>query len=236
VCRAVKLSVIIPGYNEQTTILDIMERVHAQAVPQCELEVMVVDDGSTDRTAAIIDSRPDLYARALHLTPNRGKGAAVKAGLEIATGEYVLFQDADLEYDPVEYPKLVMPALKYGADVVMGSRTLAPNCRRVHYFWNKLGNGLVTLAFNALFNTTFSDVYTCYFLFRRSLVDPLSLRTVGFDQQAEILAKCVKHGRVFYEVPIDYHGRSHAEGKKIRTHHVVGILAAMIRERFSRRP
>jgi glycosyltransferase involved in cell wall biosynthesis len=170
----------------------------------------------------------------IRLDKNGGKGAAVRAGLAIATGDFVLFQDADLEYSPSEYAKLVYPAMQYRADVVIGSRTLAPSCRRIHYFWNKLGNGLVTLTFNALFNTTFSDIYSCYLLFRRSLVRPETLRTNGFDQQAEILALCVRRGAIYYEVPIDYHGRTYAEGKQIRTWHVVGVLWATFRGRWSR--
>jgi glycosyltransferase involved in cell wall biosynthesis len=229
----VTLSIILPVYNEAPTILRILELVHTQEVPGMSLEVIVVDDGSTDRTPALLQSRPDFYTRLIRLDKNGGKGAAVRAGLSQATGDFVLFQDADLEYSPSEYPKLVHPALHYGADVVIGSRTLAPSVRRIHYFWNKLGNGLVTLTFNALFNTTFSDIYSCYLLFRRSLVQPERLRTNGFDQQAEILATCVRRGKIYYEVPIDYHGRTYAEGKQIRTWHVAGVLWAIVRGRWS---
>lgn len=228
------LTIIVPAHNEARTILEILERVKAQALPGVTTETIVVDDGSTDATPDLLRSRPDLYTRMIRLDVNRGKGAAVRVGLAGATGEFVLFQDADLEYSPSEYPKLVGPALNYSADVVLGSRTLAPACRRIHYFWNKLGNGLVTLTFNIFFNTTFSDIYTCYLLFRRTLVQPDQLRTDGFDQQAEILATCVRRGRTFYEVPIDYHGRSYAEGKQIRTWDVAGVLWAIVRGRFAR--
>jgi glycosyltransferase involved in cell wall biosynthesis len=228
------LTIIVPVFNEAPTILRVLELVRAQQLPGVSLEVIVVDDGSTDRTPELLQSRSDLYARMIRLDTNGGKGAAVRAGLGVATGDFVLFQDADLEYSPSEYAKLVYPAMHYDADVVIGSRTLAPSCRRIHYFWNKLGNGLVTLTFNALFNTTFSDIYSCYLLFRRSLVRPETLRTRGFDQQAEILATCVRRGKIYYEVPIDYHGRTYAEGKQIRTWHVVGVLWAMFRGRWSR--
>jgi glycosyltransferase involved in cell wall biosynthesis len=230
----VTLTIIVPVFNEAPTILRILELVRAQHIPEVSLEVLVVDDGSTDGTPELLLSRPDLYDRLIRLETNGGKGAAVRAGLARATGDFVLFQDADLEYSPSEYVKLVYPALNYDADVVIGSRTLAPSCRRIHYFWNKLGNGLVTLTFNALFNTTFSDTYSCYLLFRRSLVRPETLKTNGFDQQAEILATCVRRGKVYYEVPIDYHGRTYAEGKQIRTWHVAGVLWAMLCGRWSR--
>lgn len=228
------LTVIVPAYNEARTIVEILERVKAQPLPGVTTEVIVVDDGSTDATPDLLRDRPDLYTRLLRLAKNGGKGAAVRAGLKAATGEFVLFQDADLEYSPSEYPKLVEPVLKYNADVVIGSRTLAPSCRRIHYLWNKLGNGLVTLTFNVFFNATFSDIYSCYLLFRRTLVQPDLLLTNGFDQQAEILATCVRRGTIFYEVPIDYHGRTYAEGKQIRTADVVGVLWAIVRGRFAR--
>jgi glycosyltransferase involved in cell wall biosynthesis len=229
----VKLSIIVPAYNEQATIIQVLEAVHQVHVQGVTFEIIVVDDGSTDATPQLLAARPDLYGKSIRLPRNGGKGAAVQAGLLAATGDYVLFQDADLEYRPEEYPKLVQPVVTYGADVVLGSRTLAPSIRRVHYFWNMVGNNLVTFSFNLLFNRTFTDVYTCYLLFRRELVDPSRLRTFGFDQQAEILAKCVKRGRIFYEVPIEYHGRSHAEGKKIRATDVPLVLLAMLRERLS---
>lgn len=227
-----RVSIVVPAYNERATILQILEAVRRSVVTGVDFEVIVVDDGSTDGTSDLLAQHPELYSRFIRMPQNGGKGAAVKAGLLAATGEYVLFQDADLEYNPAEYPKLIYPVVTYDADVVMGSRTLGPSCRRVHYFWNMVGNNLVTFTFNLLFNKTFSDVYTCYLLFRRNLVDASQLRTTGFDQQAELLAKCVKRGRVFYDVPIDYHGRSHAEGKKISATDVPPVLWAMIRERF----
>jgi glycosyltransferase involved in cell wall biosynthesis len=231
----VRLTVLIPAYNEEATILEVLEQVRAVRVPGVDFEVIVVDDGSRDRTVALLQSRPELYTTLIRQATNGGKGHAVQTGLTAATGDYVLFQDADLEYRPSDYPKLIEAALAFDPDVVMGSRTLAPALIRVHYFWNNIGNRGITLAFNILFNTTFSDIYTCYFMFRRELIDPSRLRTMGFDQQAELLAKCVKAGkRSFYEVPITYHGRTHAEGKKIRARHVIGVFLAMARERFAR--
>jgi glycosyltransferase involved in cell wall biosynthesis len=227
-----KLSVIVPAYNEEATILQILEKVQNTRLEGVSLEVIVIDDGSKDSTPALLKANPHLYAQLVCCEKNGGKGAAVKRGLELATGDYVLFQDADLEYDPKEYQTLIEPARDYGADVVIGSRFLAPTHVRVHYFWHKIGNLLLTLTFNMLYNTTFTDIYTCYLLFRRTLVDPTKLKTVGWEQQAEILGTCVRRGTAFYEVAISYYGRSYSEGKKIRAHHALAILWTIVRQRF----
>jgi glycosyltransferase involved in cell wall biosynthesis len=163
---------------------------------------------------------------------NGGKGAAVREGLRRATGDYVLFQDADLEYSPSEYATLLYPVQRFDAEVVMGSRFMAPRYARVAYFWHKLGNVMITLLFNVLFNTTFSDIYSCYLLYRRDLVDPEALRSDGWEQHAEILATAAQRAKVLYEVPISYHGRSYEEGKKIRAHHSIAVILMIIRKRF----
>lgn len=227
-----RVSIVVPVYNEESTIVAILERVAAQKVEGVEFEVIVVDDGSRDGTAASLEARPELYARFIRRPANGGKGAAVRDGLEAATGDYVLFQDADLEYDPADYCKLLRPVLDHQADLVMGSRFLAPVYTRVFYFWHKLGNNFITLTFNLLNNTTFTDIYSCYLLYRRDLVEPRALRSNGWEQQAEILTKAVRSGRVFYEVPVSYHGRSYGEGKKIRAHHIFGVLRMMLQERL----
>ena len=156
----------------------------------------------------------------------------MRPGLKAATGDYILFQDADLEYDPADYPKLLLPVTKYDADLVLGSRFVAPQYTRVYYFWHRIGNGFITFLFNILNNTTFSDIYTCYAMYRRSLVDPDQLITDGWDQQAEILSRVVRSSRVFYEVPISYHGRTYADGKKIKAYHVISVILTIIRGRF----
>jgi glycosyltransferase involved in cell wall biosynthesis len=227
-----KASVIIPAYNEEKTIIQILERVNAQNVDGFEFEVVVVDDGSSDRTAEILDGRPDLYDHFIKQSTNQGKGAAVIAGLRHASGDYVLFQDADLEYNPEEYENLLFPVKEFDADIVMGSRFLAPRYTRVHYFWNKMGNRLITLIFNIFFNTTFSDIYSCYLLYRRSLIDPDKLKSTGWEQHAEILARACRKGEVFYEVPISYHGRSYGEGKKIRAYHTIPVVLMILKQRF----
>lgn len=228
----IKVSIIVPVYNEEKTVCEILERVNAQEVSGVDFEVITVDDGSTDRTVELLEARPELYDSLVKLPTNGGKGAAVIAGLGVASGEYVLFQDADLEYDPAEYGRLFSPAREFSADIVMGSRFLAPAFTRVHYFWNKVGNRLITLLFNLMFNTTFTDIYSCYLMFRRDLVDSARLRTRGWEQQAEILAAAVKAGAVFYEVPISYRGRTFTEGKKIRAWHVIPVIWTIISRRF----
>lgn len=228
-----KVSIIVPAYNEEATIVELLSRVRAQAVDGVTFEVIVIDDGSTDRTVALLEARPVLYDHLVRLPENRGKGGAVKAGLAQASGDYVLFQDADLEYDPGDYAVMLYPVREFGADIVMGSRFTAPRYTRVHYFWHKVGNAVITQLFNVLYNRTFSDIYSCYLMYRRALVDPGRLSSNGWQQHAEILARAVKKAEVVYEVPISYHGRSYAEGKKIRARHVIAILWMILVQRFT---
>lgn len=225
----VSVSVVVPVYNEERTIVSILERVKAVSVPGVTFEVIVVDDGSKDRTREILDSRPDLYSQFIKHAQNRGKGGAVKTALGAATGDFVLFQDADLEYDPAEYPKLLKPVLEFGADVVMGSRFIAPEYTRVFYFWHKVGNGLISFIFNILNNTTFTDTYSCYLMYRRDLVAVQDLHSEGWEQHAEILSLAVKKAKSLYEVPISYHGRSYDEGKKIKAYHAIAVILMMAR-------
>ena len=228
----IRVSIIIPVFNEESTIVELLELVNAQSSDGFELEVVVIDDGSSDGTIKLLEGNSNLFKHLVRMPSNQGKGAAVKAGLEKATGEFVLFQDADLEYDPNDYEVMLHPVSKCDADIVMGSRLVAPQYTRVHYFWHKIGNKLITLLFNILYNSTYTDVYSCYLLYRRSLVDPKALRTSGWQQHAEILAKATRKAKVIYEVPISYHGRTYSEGKKIKAYHVISVCWTMIRERF----
>jgi len=223
-----KVTILVPAYNEEKTIIQVLQRVNEQVVPGVSFEIIVVDDGSNDATVTLLEQNPKLYSRLVKMPSNGGKGAAVKAGLAVATGEYILFQDADLEYDPADYAKLLMPVTRFSADVIIGSRIAAPPCTRVAYFWHKIGNRFITLLFNVINNTTFTDIYTGYLIFRRSLVKPEELRTAGWEQQAEILTLAVKRSTVYYEVPICYYGRTYEEGKKIRAHHMVAVIATII--------
>ncbi len=230
----IDLTVLVPAYNEEATILGILERVGEQKVDGVTIEVVVVDDGSTDRTVELLEQNPGLYTKLIKRPLNGGKGAAIKAGLKEAAGDYVLFQDADLEYDPAEYGKLLRPALDFNADIVMGSRLVASPCTRVSYFWHKFGNRLITLVFNVLNNTTFTDVYSCYLLFRRELIDPKDLRADGWEQQAEILSRAVAKAESMFEVPISYYGRTYAEGKKIKAQHAIAVLWTIVVRRLLR--
>ena len=227
-----RLSVIVPAYNEEATILETLSRVQEQEISDLDIEVVVIDDGSTDSTVTKLEANPNLYTHFIRMPTNGGKGAAVRAGLRKASGDYVLFQDADLEYDPGDYGKLVVPVLRHDADLVIGSRMLAPPYTRVHYYWHKRANKMLSSLFNVLHNTTFTDIYSCYLLYRRSLIDPDELRTVGWEQHAEILGLAVKRGKIYYEVPISYSGRSYDEGKKIRAHHVWSVIGEIFRGRF----
>jgi glycosyltransferase involved in cell wall biosynthesis len=231
---SVNVSIIIPAFNEERTILEVLEKIRLQKIKDTTVEVVVVDDGSTDKTAEIVEANSHLYSVFIRQQPNQGKGAAVKAGLKAATGEYVLFQDADLEYDPAEYERLLIPVLRFQADIVMGSRLIGAEFTRVHYFWHNLGNRMITLLFNVLNNTTFTDIYSCYLLFRRTLVTPDELKTVGWEQHAEILCAASSRAQSMYEVPITYHGRTYEDGKKIRAHHVIPVIWMIIKKSLFR--
>ena len=158
----------------------------------------------------------------------------VREGLKAATGEYILFQDADMEYDPSEYGKLLEPIIKHDADIVMGSRLMTSSLtRRGGYSKNRIGNNFITTLFNLLNRTKFSDIYSGYLIFRRSNIDPMKLRTDGWEQQAEILSKIIKISRRTFDVPITYHGRTYEEGKKIKPKDVITIILTIIGEKIS---
>jgi glycosyltransferase involved in cell wall biosynthesis len=227
-----RVSIIVPAYNEEATILQILREIRKQSVSGVEFEVVVIDDGSRDSTVALLESSPDLYDKLVKQPKNGGKGAAVLAGLRVATGEYILFQDADLEYSPSHYSILLFPVKNFGAQIVMGSRFLAAPYSRVQFFWHKVGNELVTLIFNVLFNTTFTDIYTCYLLYKRDLLKPEELVSRGWEQHAEILCRVVPRAKVIYEVPVSYHGRSYDEGKKIRARDAIPVIWTIIRRRL----
>ena len=228
----ITVSVLIPAYNEEATILEILRKVQAVTYTGIKFEVLVIDDGSNDRTIELLEANLDLFSQLIKMPQNGGKGAAVKAGLAAATGDYILFQDADLEYDPADFAKMLYPVVEHQADVVMGSRFIAPQYMRVSYFWHKAGNYLITFIFNILNNTTFTDVYSCYLMFRRDLIYAENLRTYGWEQHAEILSIATQRGKVFYEVPISYHGRTYEDGKKIRAHHTIAVIWTMIKMRL----
>tara|TARA_B100000242_G_scaffold196264_1_gene141762 strand:+ start:713 stop:1402 length:690 start_codon:yes stop_codon:yes gene_type:complete len=226
------ISIIIPAFNEENTIIELLKRVNREANNDYELEIIVVDDSSTDLTKELLISNPDLYTKFISLDKNLGKGGAVKEGLRIANGSYVMFQDADLEYNPQEYSKIFKMITDFNADVIIGSRFLSPEYTRVHYFFHKLGNRIITSLFNLIYNTTFTDIYSCYLCLKRELIDPLKLKSNGWAQHAEILATAVNKSKIFYEVPISYSGRTFEEGKKIKARHTFSVIYMIIKKRL----
>jgi glycosyltransferase involved in cell wall biosynthesis len=209
-----KLSVVIPVYNEAGTILNLIDRV--RAVDQIEKEIIVVDDCSTDGTRDVLRSLPPSSDLVQFFHPvNKGKGAALRTGFSVATGDIVVVQDADLEYDPNEYAKMLQPILDGRADVVYGSRFAGGECHRVLYFWHSVGNRFLTLLSNAVTNLNLSDMETCYKMFRREVIQSIELHEDRFGFEPEITARIAQRGCRVYEVGISYSGRTYEEGKKI---------------------
>ena len=223
-----KLSIIIPAYNEEKTILNVLNRIKATKDERILYEIIVVDDASTDGTDKILKQNTNLYDRLVRHEKNKGKGGAVKSGIEISSGDYIIFQDADLEYDPIDIVKFIDIFLKFKTDMILGSRFSYDRYTKSHSFYNRIGNSIITLFFNMLYNTTFLDIYSCYLCFKRDLIKSSELKTDGFEQQAEILAKIVSRSVNYYEVPINYNGRSLLEGKKIRWYHIFSVIREII--------
>ena len=207
-----RLSLVMPVYNEQGTILACVDRVLAQPFV-CEL--IIVNDASTDGSAAILATLDDPRIHVLTHRVNQGKGAALRTGIAAATGPFVGIQDADLEYDPADLARLLVPLDKGLADVVYGSRFLTSDAHRVLYFWHSVGNKFLTLASNAASNLNLTDMETCYKVFRRELIQSLTIEENRFGFEPEITIKAARTGARIYEVGVSYAGRNYAEGKKI---------------------
>ena len=223
------LSVVVPVYNERTTVVEILRRMRQVDLP-VDLEIVVVDDGSNDGTEKVLGALEDSTLRVIHHPANRGKGAAIRTGLEHARGDLLLIQDADLEYDPDDWPLLLAPLMKGKAQVVYGSRFTGE--RRNLLFWHWVGNKFLSLVTNVLYNTTLSDMETCYKLFDRSVLDGITIKSDRFEFEPEITAKLLRRGYHIYEVPISYSGRDRDEGKKITWTDGFGALATLVRYRF----
>jgi glycosyltransferase involved in cell wall biosynthesis len=226
------LSVVMPVYNEKNTVLKIIGKVLLLDIVK---EIVVVDDGSTDGTAELLRSTPlDGRVKLLFHDRNRGKGAALRTAFGSVSGEIVAVQDADLEYDPREFLEMIRPIEDGVADVVYGSRLSGGRPQRVYMFWHKVGNGLITFLMNFLFNSTLTDIETCYKMFRREVIAPMKIRSNGFSVEPELTAKILKNKSLrIYEMPISYYGRSYAEGKKISWRHGFGAIAAILRYRIA---
>ncbi len=225
-----KLTVVIPVYNEKKTIIKVIDRVLEEEKVH---EVLVIDDGSADGTRelllrSVLDSRVKVL---LH-DKNMGKGAALRTGFALATGDVTIVQDADCEYDPAEYNNLMDPIEKGEADVVYGSRLSGGRPQRAYMFWHKIGNNAITLFANMLYNTTLSDIETGYKLIKTSLLKEITIKSNGFAIEPEITAKILKKRARIYEVPISYYGRTYAEGKKIFWYHGIEALWALLKYRF----
>ena len=209
-----RLSIIIPVFIERETLREILQQVRAVELAGIEKEILAVDDGSTDGSREILAEEAETTdLRVFYHSANRGKGAAVRTAIEHATGDMILIQDADLEYDPRDYPTLIQPIVEGRVTVVYGSRFLGP--RKAMLFWHMLGNKFLTLTTNILYNAILSDMETCYKCFRADVVKDIPLRAKRFEFEPEVTAKVLKRGHRIFEVPISYYGREYHEGKKI---------------------
>ena len=232
--RLAKLSVLMPVYNEQATLNEALKRLLDVHFP-CELEVVLVDDGSSDGTADILNSYADPRLRVIRHPVNRGKGAAVRTAIDQATGDYAVMYDADLEYSPEDLPRLVEPVQSGEATVVFGTRSFGSHT--AFSFWYVMGNKLVTHAANILFNSWISDLETCYKLLPLELLRDIDVKQSGFGMEPEITAKLLSRGIRPYEVAITYRARSRAEGKKLTWRDGVEALWVLLRIRlFTRKP
>ena len=226
------LSIIIPVYNEEKTLIKSLEAVRNLKSNLFKHEIIVVDDGSTDSSRKILNENKNLYDKLLINDFNKGKGYSVKKGIMESTGTHIIFHDADLEYNPRDISKFEKIFSDFDADGIIGSRFNYSDYTRSHNILNKFANNIITLTFNLLYNTTFTDIYSCYFAYKKGLLDASQLKTSGFEQHAEIVCRVIKNGKKFYEVPINYNGRSYLEGKKIKPQHFFFVLYQILLRRF----
>jgi len=227
-----KLSIIVPVFNEDKTILNVLRKLDDLKKNYQNIQIIVINDGSQDNSLEILENNKSLFDILINNSINKGKGNAVKKGLEVADGDYITFQDADLEYDPNDFKKFLKLINMVNPDLIIGSRLNYADYSRSHYILNKIGNKFITFLFNIIYNTTFTDIYSCYACFKKDLLINETLKTDGFEQHAEILCKIVKNGKKYYEVPINYNGRSHDEGKKIKFYHIFSVIYQILIGKF----
>ena len=220
-----RISVVIPVYNEKQWIRELVRRVQEVPIPK---EIILVDDCSTDGTRDTLKELQQECVNVILQPKNQGKGAALRTGFQHATGDVIIVQDADLEYDPAEYPKLIQPILEGKADVVYGSRFIGET-HRVLYFWHMIGNKLLTMASNLFTNLNLTDMETCYKVFRREVLDGMVLKSDRFGFEPEFTAKIAKKNLRIYEIPISYSGRTYEEGKKIGLKDGIQAMFCIIR-------
>ncbi len=223
-----KVSIIIPVYNEKTTLLEMLARVEAVDLDK---EIVIVDDGSTDGSREILESLEPGRAKVIFHERNAGKGAAIRSALPHCTGDVITIQDADLEYDPEDLLKLLRPIEAGKAEVVYGSRFTGERLNM--FFWHWVGNRFLTLVTNILYDTTLSDMETCYKMFKAEILKPIELKSSSFEIEVELTSKVLKRGHRIYEVPISYAGREFHEGKKITWKDGVVALWFLLKYRFS---
>jgi glycosyltransferase involved in cell wall biosynthesis len=225
------LSVIVPVFNERVTVAEVIRRIRAVQLP-LDIEVIVIDDGSSDGTDKVLAALGDSTVRVINHDQNRGKGAAIRTGMESVRGDLVLVQDADLEYDPEDWPKLLDPILRGKSQVVYGSRFTGERKNMMPLHW--VGNRFLSLVTNLLYSSTLSDMETCYKLFDRRVLEGITIESDRFDFEPEITAKVLRRGYRIYEVPISYAGREEDEGKKITWRDGFAALRALVKFRFTR--
>jgi len=227
------LTILMPVYNEAQTLREIVARVEQVSLDGVRKELVIVDDGSTDGTREILQELARAGQHKIYYHGhNMGKGAALRTALTYATGEIILIQDADLEYDPREYAELIQPILEGRADVVYGSRLSGGKVARAFNFWHYVGNKMLTLTTNILYNSILTDMETCYKVFRADVIKNIQIRSNRFDFEPEITAKVLRRRHKLYEMPISYYGRDFSEGKKITWRDGFAALWALVKYRF----
>lgn len=222
------LNILVPVYNEERTVIEVLTKLNKACKSISNKRIIVINDGSTDTTKNLLKKNKNLYSKLVTSPNNRGKGSAIILGLREVSNGYILIQDADLEYDPSEIPKLWRIILSEDIDLLLTTRLSGSTLARVHYFWHKIGNKIITLIFNLVNNTTFTDIYSGYIVFKRQLIKTEQLKFEGWGQQAEILTYLKKRSKKIYETPISYRGRTYEEGKKINVNAMIPVVFAII--------